>query len=63
MSSCFVQGVLILPLISVRFEGVYTYGGSKLAVLEELFAKVAYLVDSSRKRTNAKCRIITACTK
>jgi hypothetical protein len=39
------------------------YRVSKSAVLEELFAEVACLVDSSRKRTDAKCKIITACTK
>jgi hypothetical protein len=59
----FVQGVTTLPLILVRFEGVYTYRGSKWAVLEELFAEVACLVDSSRKRTDGKGKIITACTK
>jgi hypothetical protein len=49
--------------MSVRFKGVYTYRGSKSTVLEELFAEVACLVDSSRKRTDAKGKIVTACTK
>jgi hypothetical protein len=49
--------------MSVRYKGVYTYRGSKSTILEELFAEVAYLVDSSRKRTDAKGKIVTACTK
>jgi hypothetical protein len=58
-----VLGVLIWPLLSVRFDGVYTYRGSKWAILEELFADIPCLVDSSRKCMDAKGKIITACTK
>jgi hypothetical protein len=47
----------------MRYKSVYTYRDSKSAILEELLAEVAYLVDSSRKRTDAKGKIVTACTK